>query len=168
MKLRGLEEKDAPFMLEWMHDEDVVNNMQANFKTLTIDDCLKFIDASRNEQMNLHRAIVDENDEYMGTVSLKRIKNTSAEFAIAIRKCAMSHGYSIYGMKKIIQYGFDVLGLNQIYWCVAPENKRAIRFYDKNGYKRLDLVTEYTDVEGYTQDQINKFIWYQVFKEDIL
>lgn len=31
MKLRKLKLKDALLMLEWVHDETVVENMQANF-----------------------------------------------------------------------------------------------------------------------------------------
>lgn len=30
MKLRKLDVKDAPFMLEWMHSADVVKNLQAD------------------------------------------------------------------------------------------------------------------------------------------
>lgn len=36
MNLRKLELKDAPLMLEWMHDPDVVQNMQAGFCTQNI------------------------------------------------------------------------------------------------------------------------------------
>ena len=42
----------------------------------------------------------------MGTVSLKHIKNNTAEFAIAIRKIAMGYGFASYAMNEIIQYGF--------------------------------------------------------------
>lgn len=31
MRLRNLELKDAPFMLEWMHDESVVENLRGRF-----------------------------------------------------------------------------------------------------------------------------------------
>ena len=36
MKLRKLEAKDAPFMLEWMHDEDVVRYMRRDFMSMTL------------------------------------------------------------------------------------------------------------------------------------
>ena len=36
MKLRKLDVKDAPFMLEWMHSADVVKNLQADFASKTI------------------------------------------------------------------------------------------------------------------------------------
>ena len=45
MKLRKLEEKDAPLMLEWMHDPEVVADMRTNFADKTLEDCLSFIKA---------------------------------------------------------------------------------------------------------------------------
>ena len=73
----------------------------------------------------------------MGTVSLKHIHDGKAEFAIAIRKCAMGKGISGDAMKEILNYGLDTLGLDQIYWCVSPDNRRAVRFYEKNGYRQI-------------------------------
>lgn len=159
MNLRKLELKDALFMLEWMHDPTVVKYMQADFEKKTLEDCKSFIKDSWNDKNNLHLAIVDDQDTYMGTVSLKNIQNYSAEFAITVRTIAMGKGYSKYGMQQIFELGRKQNGLKNIYWCVSPENKRAIRFYDKNGYQRVDK----NDVnhEGYTMDQVYSFIWYQ-------
>ena len=36
MKLRKLELKDAPLMLEWMHDETVVEDLHTDFASKTI------------------------------------------------------------------------------------------------------------------------------------
>ena len=70
-------------MLEWMHDENVVEKLRGNFKEKTLEDAEKFILASMNKKENIHLAIVSDEDEYMGTVSLKSIdrSNNSAEFA---------------------------------------------------------------------------------------
>lgn len=137
MYLRELKQKDAPLMLEWMHDPSVVENLQTDFGSKTIEDCERFIENSQVDNHNVHFAIADEADEYQGTVSLKHIDNGSAEFAITIRASAMGRGISSVAMSQIIQYGFKEKGLNSIYWCVSPENKRAVRFYDKNGYHRV-------------------------------
>lgn len=139
MKLRKLEIKDAPLMLEWMHDADVVQNMQTDFTHKTLSDCENFIRTSQTDNKNLHLAVVDDNNTYMGTVSLKNIENGAAEFAIAARKVAMGKGFSRYAMSEIIRIGFEKLKLRRIYWCVSPENKRAVKFYDKNGYTRIDI-----------------------------
>lgn len=142
MQLRKLELRDAPLMLEWMHDESVVCHLGANFAAKTIDDCRRFIEGSYADEDNLHLAVVNDADEYMGTVSLKHIdrENRWAEFAITVRAAAMGKGYSRYGMEQILRLGLEEQGLDAIYWCVSPKNERAVRFYDKQGYRRTDSV----------------------------
>lgn len=159
MKLRKLKLKDADLMLEWMHDPFVVKDLQADFATKTITDCEAFINMAQNQVHNVHFAIVDEADTYMGTVSLKHITNECAEFAIAIRKSAMGKGFSKFGMAEIIRFGFENLDLKYIYWCVSAENVRAVRFYDKNGYKRVNASE--LPIVGYDSAQIKSYIWYK-------
>ncbi len=139
MRLRKLELKDSPLMLEWMHDDSVVHDMRTNFSEKTLDDCHAFISSSQDDFPCVHRAIVDENDEYMGTVSLKNIdyEHSNAEFAITVRKESMGLGYSKYAMDEMIKLGFEKLNLSAIYWFVSKYNKRALRFYDKSGFRRL-------------------------------
>lgn len=165
MKLRALEQRDAPLMLEWMHDENVVEHLSAAFATKTEGDCSRFIEASSHDPQNLNLAIADEADTYMGTVSLKHIdiQRREAEFAISIRRCAMGKGFSRFAMAEIIRRGLEELGLDRIYWCVSPENKRAVRFYDKCGYGRI--CPETLNVSSwYTDEQVSSFLWYCVQK----
>lgn len=162
MNLRKLELKDAPLMLEWMHDPDVVQDMQADFAHKTLIDCENFIRASQTDNKNLHLAVVDDDNTYMGTVSLKNIENGAAEFAITIRESAMGKGFSKYAMSEIIRIGLEELKLKSVYWCVSPENKRAVKFYDKNGYTRIDFSK--LNISGgvwYSPQQLQHYIWYQ-------
>ena len=159
MKLRVLEQRDAPLMLEWMHDESVVSHLGTNFMEKTIDDCRRFIDWAASTDTDLHLAIADDGDEYMGTVSLKHIQGGTAEFAITIRACAMGKGFSRFGMASILDKGITELGLSAVYWCVSQHNARAVRFYDKNGYIRTEDVPK-TILDAYTAEQLAEFIWY--------
>lgn len=165
MRLRKLERRDAQLMLEWMHDSNVVEQLGVNFKEKQIDDCISFIDNSWDTGINLHLAIVDEDDTYMGTVSLKHIDMVDkiAEFAITVRSIAMGKGYSKFAMVNIIDIGLNELGLNCIYWCVSSENARAVRFYDKNGYIKTDDVPDKLKM-NYSGDQLANFLWYVVTK----
>ena len=153
--IRELKHKDAEYMLEWMHDTDVCGYMDKDFSRYTRNDCISFINESHNKTDEIHRAIVDDEDEYMGTVSLKNIdlENAKAEFAITIRKKAMGKGIGRLAMEEALRYGFDK-GLCEIYWYVSPDNTRALRFYDKNGYKRVEL----SEIRGGQGQQ--KYIWY--------
>lgn len=164
MHLRKLKKEDAPLMLEWMHDPGVVGHMGTNFAEKTMDDCLGFIEWAQTAQSDLHLAVADEKDEYMGTVSLKHIANGEAEFAITVRACAMGTGASRFGMEQILREGLCRMGLNRIYWCVSPANVRAVRFYDKNGYPRVDRTT--CNTAAYTPEQAEAFLWYAVTGEN--
>ncbi len=167
MRLRNLELKDATLMLEWMHDENVVGKLKGNFIEKTLADAESFIIASLNKEENIHLAIVSDEDEYMGTVSLKNVdgKSKSAEFGIAVRKSAMGRGYSWYGMNEIIRLAFEKYGLESVYWCVSRENERAVRFYDKhNFHEALDIPG--TILKRY--EELSNLKWYSVLKGDVL
>lgn len=159
MKLRPLEQRDAPLMLEWMHDPDVVYHLSSNFAAKTLADCQRFIVWANETREDIHVAIADEGDAYMGTVSLKHIHDGTAEFAITVRACAMGKGYSRFGMDAILRRGIEELGLHSIYWCVSRHNARAVRFYDKNGYTRTESVPQ-SILSAYTPAQNADFIWY--------
>ena len=162
MKLRNLENKDAPLMLSWMHDERVVGNLRGNFASKTLEDCEAFIESAITES-NIHLAIVSDTDEYMGTVSLKNIEDGSAEFAITIRYEAMRRGYSWFGMRSIIEKAFDELGLESVYWCVSRKNERAVRFYDKHNFHEI------VDVPQKVLDRykgVEELKWYSILKGD--
>lgn len=79
--MRKLEKRDANYMLEWMQDDDLIKYLKKDFKNMSIDDCERFIQNAKDMKAEIHRAIVDENNIYMGTVSLKHIKNGCAEIA---------------------------------------------------------------------------------------
>ncbi len=178
MKLRELKQEDSELMLEWMQDDSVVHDLQTDFMKLTIDDCKNFIKQAREQYTEknphyLHYAITDEDsedfDEYLGTVSLKNIdyRNERAEFAITIRQKAMGIGLARLAMQEIISIGFERYDLNLIYWYVSPENMRANRFYEKNGYKgmnyellHLELEEEYRTARLYSEPA--QYIWYFV------
>lgn len=163
MKLRNLEPKDAPRMLQWMHDPDAVAHLQGSFLEKTLQDCLDFIAGSQASDTQLHLAIADEDDTYLGTVSLKHIdrQQKDAEFAIAIHPDAMGTSCARAAMEQILQLGLTELGLNRIFWCVSPENRRAVRFYEKGGYPRVE--PQAVNAERYYAPQlVNQLLWYCV------
>ncbi len=165
MKLRRLELCDAPLMIEWMHDKSITNDLRADFSAKTIEDAERFIKQSWNDKKNIHFAIASDGDEYMGTVSLKEIKDQSAEFAIVVRTCAMHKGYAWIGMQLILEKAFQEYGLETVYWCVDRANSRAVRFYDKhNFHEAVDIpkriLAEYSG--------LSNLKWYSVLKGDTL
>lgn len=68
-------------------------------------------------------------------------------------------------MKKMIDKGLYKLNLSKIYWCVSKDNHRALRFYDKNGYLRIEPSSDF--IIGYSHEQINSYIWYHVLNNQL-
>ena len=164
MYLRRLELKDAPLMLEWMHDPSVTGGLRTDFSSKKISDAEEFIRRSWEDRENANFAIASDEDEYMGTVSLKHIEEASAEFAITVRAAAMSRGYAWFGMESILEKAFSEFDLECVYWCVSRENTRAVRFYDKHNFQEAETVPEKA-VNRYTGTENLK--WYAVRKGDL-
>ena len=164
MDIRPLCEKDAPYMLEWMHDADLTKDLKKDFASTTLEDAKKFISyASQSLPSDLHMAIVNDEDEYMERERLDAaIDSLRRRFGnkCVVRRCATGKGFSAFGMKRILEYGVDELGLNNIFWCVDPVNARAVRFYDKNGYERVASDSLNLDGLGYEEDEISRYVWY--------
>ena len=167
MRLRELELKDAPLMLEWMHDPSVVEKLRGHFAEKKIEDCEAFIKTTEDKSKDIHLAIVSDEDDYMGTVSLKSIdrENNSAEFAITVRKAAMGRGYSWFGMEEIIRLAFEKYGLENVYWCVSRANERAVRFYDKHNFHEAVDIPQ-TVLDRYKG--LENLKWYSILKGDVL
>ncbi len=133
--LRRLEKKDAPMMLEWMHDNEINCNFQIDFASSTLESVLCFIDESYDDE-NQNFAFVDEKDEYLGTISLKHIshKNRNAEYSIVARKKAQGTGAAMQATQELLKYAFEELKLHKVYLNVLADNVRAQRLYEKSGF----------------------------------
>lgn len=133
--IRRLEPKDAEFMLEWMHDKEINRAFRYPFSQSTKESVLMFIKNSYNEN-NRHFAVVNEQDEYLGTVSLKNIsrQNGSAEYAVVLRQKAQGTGVARKATEELIRYAFEELKLHKVYLNVLDINEKAKHFYQKCGF----------------------------------
>lgn len=82
---------------------------------------------------------------------------------VRIAKMLRDYAIAVLVLQCMIYIGFEK-GIKTIYWCISPQNQRAVKFYDKNGYQRNDmcktLAKKYYDI-----DEINRYIWYVVEKQ---
>jgi len=165
MRLRILQEKDAPYMLEWMSDPELIKFFRFDAEKANSDNILAFINRSINDNQNKHFAVVDENDEYLGTISLKNIdyENKNAEYAISLRKKAIGKGFATSATKALLKIAFEELHLHKVYLNVLSENIRAIKFYEKFGFEydgefkeHLILNGNYKNIKWYSYMGANK------------
>ncbi len=160
MILRKLSYKDIEYMIEWMNDEDINKNFKAKFSNYTREDLIDFINTSFNSE-NKHFAIVNEYDEYLGTVSLKNISNIdkNAEYAIVLRKSAIGSEIAKEATKEVLRFAFNELKLYKVYLNVLSENTRAIKFYEKMNFMYEGEFKEHYNING----ELKNIMWYCVF-----
>lgn len=165
MRLRTLEYKDIPYMLEWMHDLTINCFFRFDANAQTYESVKEFIEVAQRDETNKHFAVVDENDEYQGTISLKNIdlENLKAEYAVCFRYSAHGKGYATFATDKILNYAFESLGLNRIYLNVLAKNGRANTFYKKYGFSYEGQTKEDIIIRGEGLD-LN---WYRMLKSEI-
>lgn len=157
--LRRLKEIDASRMLKWMHDPNINCNFRFDFSKMTLDNVKDFIYNSFDEK-NQHFAIIDEQNEYIGTISLKNINkiDNNAEYAIVTMAEAHGKGYAFQASKEILKYAFNELKLHKIYLNVLEENVRANKFYEKCGFRYEGMSKELLYING----KYHNVNWYAI------
>lgn len=94
------------------------------------------LDALNRKDEKRFAICVEETDKYIGNVQLTHIENGKAQFHIFIGE----QEYWGYGLAKqatfqILDYGFEVLKLEEIYLNVKKDNIVAVKLYEKCGFK---------------------------------
>ena len=153
--LRELRPEDAPLMLEWMHDSQVQKGFQKDMSSMTIEDAKKFCANSKitdtiSEGQSLNFAFASEEDEYLGTISLKDISivNKTAEYAISMRRAAWGHGYAFEASMLLLEKAFCYYGLHRVFLTVFADNERAIHLYEKCGFKKEGQLRKHIHKDG--------------------
>jgi diamine N-acetyltransferase len=75
-------------MYEWMTDPQITRFFRFDASKIRLEGCKSFIENAQSDPNTVHFAIVDESNEYLGTISLKDIdrEKKQAEYAISTRK----------------------------------------------------------------------------------
>lgn len=167
--LRKLGLKDARGMLEWMHDSGIQQGFQADMTGRTLEDAEAFITETQYVLTDggcMHFAVVNEKDEYMGTVSLKDIslRDKRAEYAISLRRCAQGKGIGYNATKLLLDYAFCTLHLNKVFLNVLSDNLPAIHLYLKCGFRYEGEFTDHLFLRG----KYRNLKWYGIEKEDYI
>lgn len=159
--IRELKKGDASGMIEWMTDPEISSCFRYDASKITLASCQKFIKSANDNPNCRHFAIVNNKDEYLGTVSLKNIDYVegTAEFAIGTRRNV--HGIGADATILALKVAFEELKLDKVYLNVYSENTRAQKCYLKVGF-------EFTQKEenAFEKDGISKDLnWYEITRE---
>ena len=100
---------------------------------------------------------IKDTNEYIGNVQLTSIKNKKAEFHIFIGETSFwGKGIGHQATKLILEYGFNEIGLNNIFLNVKEDNKKAVKLYEKIGFARVINHLKMTKMSINKENFINK------------
>ena len=148
-------------MLEWMRDPAIARFFRFDATAMTEEKCLDYIKAANEDPLCRHFAVADESDAYLGTISLKNIRDGSAEYAVSMRRCAHGTGAALQATRELLRIAFDDLKLDTVYLNVLEENLRANAFYRKAGFHFVRSEENALELRG-EQKTLN---WYEINRE---
>ncbi|MBQ2872913.1 MAG: GNAT family N-acetyltransferase [Bacilli bacterium] len=141
---------------EWMNSDVVAKNIGNYCSIVSIESEKAWLEKATAEKYNF--AIVDmENDMLIGNISLMKIHevNRTAELGIFIGdENYHSKGYGSEAIMLILDYAFNHVNLNNIMLKVFARNKRAIKAYEKCGFKTFGVWKESRYFDGKYEDEI--------------
>lgn len=144
--IRPLKISDAAISWKWRNDPDIwklTGRKWNNIVTLEMEEqWLEKVIINANEKR--FAICVNEDEKYVGNVQLTDIRDNKAQFHIFIgEKSYWGKGIATEATKLVLDYGFGVLKLEEIYLHVKEGNPAAIKAYRKCGF-----VVEETKSDG--------------------
>lgn len=166
MQLRDFNLDDAKGMLQWFKDNRVTKFLHGDYDTFSLNDAEHFILVESKKEDEVHRAIVTDENEYVGTISLRHIdlNDETAELAIVVRADYFAKGYAWFAVTEMLKYAFNTLKIHGVYWRVFKENARAIRFFDKHGFNKPDEDIPEKIKNRHSNE--NNLVWYVCINGD--
>ena len=103
---------------------------------------LRWVREKREEQALLFSMLEKQSGAFIGNVELMDPADSQAELGIAITARMQDRGYGTEAVRTVVAYGMKELGLRRIFLKVYPDNVRAIRCYEKCGFREYDRTDE--------------------------
>lgn len=155
INLRELEFDDLKTINSWRNDKELIDSLGANFRYVNFEtEKLWFDSYMKSRNNNIRLAILDD-DIFIGMVNLLNINtmNRSAEFSIQIgNNQKQAKGIGTESTKLVLEHAFNNLNLNKVYLTVLTKNQRAIKLYDRCGFKIEGTLREEIYKNGKYQD----------------
>lgn len=157
VSIRPITENDTSNIVKWRNAKSVVENFI--YRTpLTEQAHLNWYETRIKTGEVAQFIIVDEQSKTdVGSVYLRDIdkQNRKCEFGIFIgdENCR-GKGIGSAAAKLILDYAFDVLNMNKVFLRVFAFNERAIKSYEKAGFKIEGTFKQDVIIDGVAYDMV--------------
>ena len=94
------------------------------------------------ENAALFSMLEKDTGAFIGNIELMDIADRAGELGIAITAAMQDKGYGTEAVSAMVRYGMDTLDLHRVFLKVFPDNARAIRVYEKCGFREYDRTED--------------------------
>ncbi|HUV90271.1 MAG TPA: GNAT family protein [Anaerolineae bacterium] len=163
--LRPIEAEDLPFIRQWANDPEV-RRLTGEALPMSKAGADEFLERVRQDKERVWFVVVlKENDRVIGEAGLLRMfhpwRNTDLSIIIG-DKGAWGKGYGTEAILLLLDYAFGYLGFHRVSVGVVGFNERALRFYEKVGFKREGLQRD-----GYYYDHVfHDFVMMSILEDE--
>ena len=164
--------EDAEKYTRWLNDFETTDYIGQSTKIYTIENERRFLENCSENKNSVTLGIVKlDDDKLIGNCGLKDINTVGRTAILGIfigEKEERSKGYGTETIKLLLDYGFNYLNLHEISLDVYSFNKRAIRCYEKAGFKEYGRRRECEYINGKYYDVISMDILKSEFSGDYI
>ena len=165
---RNLE--DVEIFTEWMNDFYITDYTGRSYSTVTLQEEKAYLEKTTNDK-NTFVIIDSATDEMIGTIGLDSIDNINRTATLGIfigNKNYWSKGYGTEAIQLILDFAFNYLNLNNIDLALMEFNQRALKCYEKCGFKEIGRKRKCKFINGKYYDSILMDILAEEFTESYI
>ncbi len=158
IRLRPIERDDLPRFVKWFGDPEVRRHLAVYLPFSQAEEERWFeghLERQR-QQEEVVLAIETLDGVHIGSIGLHRInwKDRNAELGIIVgEKAYWDQGFGTVAIRTLLRFAFREMNLHRIYLCVDADNVRAIRCYEKAGFRLEGTLRDNVFREGAYHDQ---------------
>jgi len=155
--LRAIEPSDIHTLWEWTQDEETMRLRNYPAPPVSLAEAEREYQESLSEGSSHHLrlAITTDSGKLIGEIALNHIdqRTGTADFTIAIGdKAYRGQGYGTDATRTLVRYAFEQLNLHRITLYVHAFNGRAVKTYEKCGFKHEGCLRQAQYMDGRYSD----------------
>jgi diamine N-acetyltransferase len=108
---------------------------------------IRWVQKKLAEKVPVFSMLEKKSSRFIGNVELMDIADGVGELGIAITAEMQDRGFGTEAVRAITEYGIKQLNLHRVFLRTNPDNRRAIRVYEKCGFREYDRTAEHVFME---------------------
>jgi RimJ/RimL family protein N-acetyltransferase len=166
--LRPIAEADLSDYVHWLDDPEVTEFMEVESGGHTLESARAWLGQFSGPDSASRVWAIEANGRHIGNCSLTaREAGHSAYFGIVIGdKTAWGKGYGTAATRQALHIGFTEMGLHRIFLHTDARNRRAVRCYEKCGFRHEGVLRKARLKRGTWADTVLMAILREEWRED--